>query len=82
MSFVLVVLLIEKGIDGMHEYGGFGAALTAEWKQVDMYHILLNVICLPGALLGYNIFSVVREHLARAHCCRCSCHPCPEREGL
>ena len=62
---VFVVLLIEKGVDGMHEYGGFGAALTAEWRQTDMYHFLLNVICLSGALLSYNILSVVRKHLGK-----------------
>jgi hypothetical protein len=62
---VFIVLLIEKGVDGMHEYGGFGAALTTEWQQADTHHILLNVICLSGALLSYNILSVVRKHLGK-----------------
>jgi len=62
---VFVVLLIEKGIDGMHEYGGFGAALTTEWRQTDMHHILLNVICLSGALMSYNMLSVVRKRMGK-----------------
>ena len=62
---VFVVLLIEKGVDGMHEFGGFGAALTAEWQHTDTHHILLNVICLSGALLSYNMLSVVRRRLGK-----------------
>ena len=62
---VFVVLLIEKGIDGMHEYGGFGAALTTEWRQTDAHHILLTVICLSAALLSYNLLSVIRRRMGK-----------------
>ena len=77
---VFVVLLIEKGIDGMHEYGGFSTALTTEWRQADMYHILLNVICLSGALLSYNMLSVVRKHMGKGALLQMFLSPLPRDE--
>jgi hypothetical protein len=77
---VFVVLLIEKGLDGMDEHGGFSAALTTEWRQTDVHHILLNVICLSGALLSYNMLSVVRKHLGKGALLQMFLSPLP-REG-
>jgi len=78
---VFVVLLIDKGIDGMHEHDGFGAALTAEWQQADTYHILLNVICLSAALLSYNMLSVVRKRMGKGALLQMFLSPLPrERE--
>lgn len=77
---VFVVLLIEKGVDGMHEYGGFVVALTTEWRQTDTHHVLLNVICLSGALLSYNMLSVVRKHLGKGALLQMFLSPLP-REG-
>ena len=77
---VFVVLLIEKGVRGMHEYGEFGAALTTEWQHTDTHHILLNVICLSGALLSYNMLSVVRARLGKGALLKMFLSPLP-REG-
>ena len=60
---VLVVLVLEKGFDGRHEYGGFIASLGAVSKHIDIYHVLVNAIVISGALLVYNILAVIRRHL-------------------
>ena len=58
-----VVLTLEKSFEGRHEHGGFVAALTAGLREEDFHHVLANTICLSGALLGYNMLAVIRQHL-------------------
>jgi hypothetical protein len=60
---VVVVLLLEKGFEGRHEYGGFVASVMALFKDVDLSHVWANTICISGALLGYNILSMFSEYL-------------------
>jgi hypothetical protein len=59
---VLIVLLLEKAFDGRHEYGGFGPALMAVFKHAEIFHVWVNTICLSGALLVYNMLSIIRKH--------------------
>jgi hypothetical protein len=61
---VAIVLILEKGLEGRHEYGGFGSALGQLLQQEDVYHLWANTLCLSGALLGYNMLSVVRRYLS------------------
>ena len=60
---VFVVLVLEKGFEGRHEYGGFAQAISAMWKQEDVYHLWANAIVVTGALFVYNMLSVVRGYL-------------------
>jgi hypothetical protein len=60
---VAIVLTLEKSFEGRHEHGGFVAALTAGLREEDLHHVLANTICLSGALLGYNLLTVIRRHL-------------------
>ena len=60
---VAIVLVLEKGFEGRHEYGSFGAAVHQLLQQEDVYHLWANTLCLSGALLGYNALSVVRRHI-------------------
>jgi hypothetical protein len=60
---VFAVLVLEEAFEGRHEHGGFIRSLAAGFEQADVHHIWLNTICLSGALLGYNVLSVVRRHL-------------------
>jgi hypothetical protein len=60
---VFVMLLVEKAFETRREYGGFGRALFGVWQHRDMPHVWANAICLSFALLGFNVFSVVRRHL-------------------
>lgn len=60
---VLVVLLLEKGLEGRVEHGGFVGSLKALFGQHDIYHVWANTLCLSGALLNFNILTLVQERL-------------------
>jgi hypothetical protein len=62
-SGVLAVLVLEKGLEGRHEYGGFIQSISTVWAHEDIYHLWTNAIVITGALLVYNIMSIVRSHL-------------------
>ena len=59
---VFIVLLVEKAFEARHEYGGFGAALAGIFDHADMPHVWANTTGLFGALLVYNIVSVIRMY--------------------
>ncbi len=75
---VLVVLVLEKAFEGRQEYGGFGPSLTAVFERADVYHVWLNTLCLSGALLGYNMLSVIRRHLGTGGLLRLFVTPLPQ----
>ena len=75
---VAMVLVLEKGFDGRHEHGGFGPSLMAVFQHADVHHVWVNTICLSGALLGYNMLSVVRQHLGEGGLIRVFLSPLPE----
>jgi hypothetical protein len=75
---VAVVLALEKGFEGRHEYGGFGPALQQLFQHVDVHHVWVNTIVLSGALLGYNALSVVRCHVGKGGLVRMFLSPLPE----
>ena len=60
---VLVVLVLEKAFEGRHEHGGFVASLRALFRDAEVHHVWATVLCLTGALLVYNVQSVVRRYL-------------------
>ena len=59
----LVVMLLEKGFESRHEQGGFGPALMNVFQHPDMPHLWANTICVTGALLFYNLLTVLNRHL-------------------
>lgn len=75
---VLLVLLLEKGFEGRHEYGGFEKSLSAVFQHADIYHVWVNAIVLTGALLVYNILFVVRSYLGEGGLLRLFLKPIPE----
>ena len=62
---VVAVLLLEKALDGRHEHGGFIPSLEAVFQHADIPHVWANAICVIGALLGYNVLSVIRRSLGK-----------------
>jgi len=78
---VVAVLLLEKAFEGRHEYGGFGLSLMAVFRHVDVNHVWANAICLSGALLGYNLLSVIRRRLGNGGLRRLFLTPIPEGVG-
>jgi hypothetical protein len=74
---VAIVLVLEKGFEGRHEYGGFVPALRHLFQQEDVHHVWANTLCLSGALLGYNALFVVRQHLGEGGLLRMFFSPLP-----
>lgn len=77
---VFVVLVIEKAFEGRAEHGGFGASLVALFEQANAAHVWLNTLCLSGALLSYNMLSVIRRHLGKGALLRMFLTPSPKSE--
>ena len=74
---VAVVLMLEKAFEGRHEHGGFGPSLIAVIRGAHLHHVWVNTLCLSGALLGYNVLSVVRQHLGEGGLRRMFLEPLP-----
>ena len=79
---VAVVLLLEKGFEGRHAHGGFGPALQQVIRQTDFQHVLANTLCLSGALLVYNILSVVQQYLEEGSVIRIFLSPLPDESKI
>lgn len=77
---VVFVLVLERGIEGRSEHGGFVAAVKAASNGVNAFHVYTNAICLSGALLGYNVLSVIRRHLGERGLLKLFLQPLPRRE--
>lgn len=59
---VFVVMVLETAFESRHEYGGFMNALKGLSDNSKFYHVLVNTICVFGALLGFNLWSVIKKH--------------------
>jgi len=77
---VFAVLILEKGFEGRHEYGGFGPSLASVFQNANVYHVWANTICVSGALLVFNIMAVVRRNLGEDGLRRMFLSPLPEKE--
>jgi hypothetical protein len=60
---VFVVVLLEKGIEGRHEHGGFAASVAWVFQHRDMNHVWADTIAVTSALLGFNALGALRRHL-------------------
>lgn len=57
----LVVMALERAFESRHEHGGFVSALGEVTRGVDRHHLLASLLCVTGALLVYNVSSVLRD---------------------
>lgn len=62
---VAIILILEHAFEARNEYGGFMNALGNLSKSVDFYHILVNIICVFGALFFYNLGSAINDVLGK-----------------
>jgi len=58
---------------------GFVPSLISVFQHAKGHHVWVNSICLSGALLGYNVLSVVRRHLGQGGLIRLFLTPLPEQ---
>lgn len=75
---VVVVLVIEHGLRGRHEHGGFLAAVAALPGETKFPHLLATTLVLAGALLAYNVLAVIRQRLGPDGLRRLFLSPPPE----
>ena len=75
---VVVVLLLEKTVEGWREAGGFRASMMAGLGHTNAIHVWLNTICLSTALFSYNVLSVIRKHLSARQLLDIFLTPIPE----
>ncbi|MDH4037556.1 MAG: hypothetical protein OEX18_04500 [Candidatus Krumholzibacteria bacterium] len=78
---VVVVLVLEKGLEGRHEYGGFGASVQAQMRDTNAEHIAMNALCITTALLVYNALSVVQKNLGTRTLTSFFLKPLPEESS-
>jgi len=62
---VFIVMVLEKAFEARHEASGFGAALVKVFQHRDILHVWAGAIGAGGALLAYNVLSVVRANARR-----------------
>lgn len=77
---VVIVMALEKGIEGRHEHGGFAGAVSAAFRSAGSYHVWANAICITSALLGFNVLGVVRRHLGEGALLRMLLAPLPPKK--
>lgn len=76
---VLVVLVLEKSLEGRHEHGGLMASARALFQHAEINHVMANTIVVSGALFTYNLLAVVRCHLGVGGVWRLLLEPLPKR---
>lgn len=79
ISGVFVVLVFEKSFEARHEYGGMLQAMTNLASHRDIYHIWVNVISVFGALLFFNIWTIVKKHYGAGMFLKMMCAPVPQK---
>jgi len=61
LSGVFLVMVLEKSFEARNEYGGFIEALENLFVEANSYHVWVNTICVFGALLIFNLWSVIKK---------------------
>jgi hypothetical protein len=62
LSGIFVVMVLEKSFEARVEYHGMIAAIKNLPENADIYHVWVNVISAFGALLFFNIWTVVKKY--------------------
>jgi hypothetical protein len=62
---IALLLILEKGLEARHEYGGFLPAVKNLFETANGYQIWLNTICIFGALFFFNLGTVIKLHLGK-----------------
>ncbi|MFD1315501.1 hypothetical protein [Namhaeicola litoreus] len=60
-----ILMLLEHAFETRHEFGGFWNAIKNLGKSASFYHVIVNVICVFGALFFYNFGSVIKTKLGK-----------------
>lgn len=78
MCGVFVILVLEKSLEGRHDAGGFLNAMKSLPKNADGYHIIVNTICIFGAIFFFNLWWVMQKYLGERGILKMLLDPVPE----
>ena len=79
LAGVFIILVLERALESRHEYGGFLNALKALPESADRFHILVNLICISGALFFFNLWWLMKKHLGKQGIRNILLKPVPEK---
>jgi hypothetical protein len=65
LSGVFVVMVLEKSFEARHEYDGVWNAFIHLTERTNIYHILVNSICVFGALILFNIWTIAKKQYGK-----------------
>lgn len=74
---IVLILILEQGLEGRNEYGGFGPSVQHAFSSAEIHHVWVNTICIFGSLLGFNMASLVKKHLGEGGFLRILSSPTP-----
>jgi hypothetical protein len=60
LAGVFIIIVLEKSFEARHEHAGFIEAVKNLAQKANFYHVWANTICVFGALLVFNIWSVIK----------------------
>ncbi len=80
LAGVIIILVLERAFEARHEYGSFLNALSNLGHQADHYRIIVNTICVFGALFFYNMGTVINLHLGEKGIWKVLRAPIPEED--
>jgi len=80
MAGVWLVLAIERAIELSGEYGSFTSTFGHLFEEANFYHVWVSVIVVSGALLFFNIWSVIKMHYGKNIFRKMMNEPLPNRE--
>ena len=75
---VIVVLVIERTIEGRSEHGTIIASFKMVFQEIDRNRILANTLGITAALLLFNVMAVIRKHLGGKSLLRLLLMPVPQ----
>jgi len=80
MLGVFAALVVEAGVRGWREHGGFIPAVTAALAEREARHMTVNALAIGASLLVYNAIAVIRRRLGRGALIRMFLRPSAESE--
>ena len=78
MIGVFILMVLEKSIEARHEYGGVFKATGNLFHDANLYHVWVNIICVFGALLFYNLGFLIKINLGKGGFKKILLSPYPE----
>ncbi len=78
MIGAFVFIALEKAFHARHEYGSMLGAFANMGDMINTYHLWVNILNIGGAILLFNIWSVVKMHYGKGIFIQLMAAPLPQ----